>query len=376
MANKFKSFSEFFDYIVKRKALDIPLNKKSNYMALYNMTFNQWLQENKGWEYGNEKTYLANLTKDNWLLFLLTESESRKKVLKEIATTTEAENKEWDIKNIIWQIDYHKVYDSDTFKTFVDLFNKRGESYKGNGINAWIYSPSVAYILGNTLLPCVGSINETVNGFIFSDAYLDGFKEGTQYFDSNYNVKANTVYLIKDEGFVSDLNSKYKEWSIEADSYPITLTNKIFKNIGYHSGLVFAAKELAKKYPSIFETKVSVTPPTETKTEQGTTIKFIAKEYALAYIFDLYSNGKQIPSNRIEGGLNKKELKQIGYDLYQFDNNKDTFYRAVKQVANNDLNKQKDLAYISLRWIEAVKTLSKDWNKTQKYLQEKKLIGE
>lgn len=113
-----------------------------------------------------------------------------------------------------------------------------------------------------------------------------------------------------------------------------------------------------------------------TKEGQQATKKFIIKEYALAYIFDLYANGKQIPTNRTDGGYNKKELIQIGFNLYQLNIKKDTFYRAVKDVAKFDLNRQQDLVNISKGWLEAVHALSKDWVTTKKYLIEKKLIGE
>jgi hypothetical protein len=126
-----------------------------------------------------------------------------------------------------------------------------------------------------------------------------------------------------------------------------------------------------------FPNKKNETPPTtNTKMEQEIPIKYIANEHALAYIFDLHANGKQIPINKTEGGYNKKAIVQIGFELYQFDVKKDTFYRAVKHVATFDLNKQIDLLNISKNWIDAVKTLSKDWNLTEKYLKEKKLIGE
>lgn len=116
---------------------------------------------------------------------------------------------------------------------------------------------------------------------------------------------------------------------------------------------------------------------TETKTEQEQPKKFIANEYALAYIFDLYATGKQIPINITEGGYNKSGLIEKGYELYKYDNKKDTFYRAVKHVVKNyDLNNKQDLMQISIRWNEAVKELSKDWCKTEEYLIEKKLIGE
>lgn len=116
--------------------------------------------------------------------------------------------------------------------------------------------------------------------------------------------------------------------------------------------------------------------PTETKTEHEKPKKLIANEYALAYIFDLMASGKQIPVNRKDGGYDKKALIKIGSELYQFNEEKDTFYRAVKHVATFELNKRKDLEQISKCWIEAVKAASKDWGKTHKYLIEKGLIGE
>ena len=111
------------------------------------------------------------------------------------------------------------------------------------------------------------------------------------------------------------------------------------------------------------------------ETEQKSQREFFFKEYALAYIFDLYANGKQLPVNKIEGGLSKKLLIKIGFELYQFDEKKDTFYRAVKEVAEFDLNKKDYLKHISIRWIEAVKAISKDWDKVESYLKEKKLLG-
>jgi hypothetical protein len=62
--------------------------------------------------------------------------------------------------------------------------------------------------------------------------------------------------------------------------------------------------------------------------------------------------------------------------LYQLDKDKDTFYRSVLKIVKFDLNNKQDLGNISLRWLDAVKTLSKDWSKTHQYLIDKKLIGE
>lgn len=126
------------------------------------------------------------------------------------------------------------------------------------------------------------------------------------------------------------------------------------------------------------ENKNNTLPPQQTEmvTEQEAPKKFIANEYALAYIFDLYATGKRIPENKTEGGYNKKELIKKGVELYQFDKKKDTFYRAVKHVASFDLNNKQYLEQISKNWVEAVSELSKDWCKTKEYLIEKELIRE
>ncbi len=160
----------------------------------------------------------------------------------------------------------------------------------------------------------------------------------------------------------------------------ILITEKaIRENEQYQIMRSYAIRAEKLRHYLIWLNGLNYLPPqqTETKTEQETPKKFTANEYALTYIFDLYANGKQIPTNKTEGGYNKKALIQIGIVLYQFDEKKDTFYRAVKNVAEKfDLNKKQDLINISQSWIEAVKTLSKNWNKTEKYLKEKKLIGE
>ncbi|MDW7691475.1 hypothetical protein R9C00_17990 [Flammeovirgaceae bacterium SG7u.111] len=113
---------------------------------------------------------------------------------------------------------------------------------------------------------------------------------------------------------------------------------------------------------------------TQSNSSKKTSKKFIANEHALAYIFDLYAEGKQVPINRTEGGLNAKEIKRIGIEK-GFDK-PDTFYRAVKNVLKFDLNKTKDLNNISKDWFNGVKTLSNNWVKTSEYLKEKGLSGD
>jgi len=104
-----------------------------------------------------------------------------------------------------------------------------------------------------------------------------------------------------------------------------------------------------------------------------TTKEFIVAEYALTYIFDLFSNGQQIPTNRTEGGFDKKQIEsQSSY--YNCPKKPDTFYREVKRIINYDINKNTYLQSISKDWRFAVLTLTKDRNRLEQYLKDKELI--
>lgn len=140
---------------------------------------------------------------------------------------------------------------------------------------------------------------------------------------------------------------------------------------------VFGAKAI-KKEESIPEPQLIANQKSESipAPQQEQPIKFTAKEYALAYIFDLYANGRQIPINRIEGSLSKKEIEQYGKDNIQFIK-PNTFYSAVKDLNKNyNVSIIKDLQNISQDWLNAVKSLAKDWKKTKAYLTAKELYRE
>jgi hypothetical protein len=105
-------------------------------------------------------------------------------------------------------------------------------------------------------------------------------------------------------------------------------------------------------------------------------IKYGANEYALTYIFDLYAIGQQVPINRIEGSSDAKKIKQDASKFPMYDKAPDTFYRAVKNVLQYDLNNPTDLQNISKDWLNAVRNLSTNWVITEQYLKDKNLIGE
>lgn len=105
-------------------------------------------------------------------------------------------------------------------------------------------------------------------------------------------------------------------------------------------------------------------------------IRYGANEYALTYIFDLYAIGEHVPINRIEGCFDAKKIKDDASKFPKYDKAPDTFYRAVKNVLQYDLNKPTDLQNISKDWLNAVRNLSTNWVITEQYLKDKNLIGE
>jgi hypothetical protein len=138
--------------------------------------------------------------------------------------------------------------------------------------------------------------------------------------------------------------------------------NSLIEDAGYKNLWNDWFKEM-----EILHNKENEAPPPKTLKE------FIVAEYALTYIFDLFSNGQQIPTNRTEGGLDKKQIEsQSSY--YNCPKKPDTFYREVKRIIKYDINKNTYLQSISKDWRFAVLTLTKERNRLEQYLKDKELI--
>lgn len=111
----------------------------------------------------------------------------------------------------------------------------------------------------------------------------------------------------------------------------------------------------------------------EAKNDKRVNIKYTAKEYALAYIFDLYSKGEQVPTNRTnDAGLDAKYLKSIGSEKTRYNHKGDSFYRAVKDVLKNyDLNNERHLQSISTDWKNAILSISNNDFEIKQYINNK-----
>lgn len=148
-----------------------------------------------------------------------------------------------------------------------------------------IYTPEIAVIFTSKELPARNMDTKketTVNGWEYLKTYIEAYKEGEQYFETEFKVSPNTLYGANAEQYVRDIHLNFfhikhtginEGWSYVKKQYPIILTHKAVKEFGYYSGIVNKVEEQVKKYPRLFATFDKCEhnlPPqqTETKTDK------------------------------------------------------------------------------------------------------------
>ena len=67
----FKSFDELFENAIRYGSIEQPKDTahKETIRSYYNFAFNEWLSQNKGWKFGDTKSYMKFLTRAYWLEF-------------------------------------------------------------------------------------------------------------------------------------------------------------------------------------------------------------------------------------------------------------------------------------------------------------------
>ncbi len=150
-----------------------------------------------------------------------------------------------------------------------------------------IYTPELAVIFTSKELPARNMDTQTettINGWDYLNTYIETYKEGEQYFETEFKVSPNTLYGANAEQYVRDIHLNFfhvqhtganEGWGYVKKQYPFILTHKAVKEFGYYSGIVNKVEEQVKKYPRLFATFDKCEhnlPPqqTETKTEQET----------------------------------------------------------------------------------------------------------
>jgi hypothetical protein len=129
-----------------------------------------------------------------------------------------------------------------------------------------IYTPELAVILNSKELPTLNIDTQketTVNGWEYLKTYIEAYKEGEQYFETEVKVSPNTIYGANAEQYVRDIHLNFfhvqhngvdEGWGYVKKRYPTILTHKAVKEYGYYSGIVNKVEEQVKKYPRPFAT--------------------------------------------------------------------------------------------------------------------------
>lgn len=129
-----------------------------------------------------------------------------------------------------------------------------------------IYTPELAVIFTSNKLSARNMDTQTetiINGWDYLNTYIEAYKEGEQYFETEFKVSTNTLYGANAEQYVRDIHLNFfhvqhtgtnEGWSYVKKQYPIILTHKAVKEFGYYSGIVNKVEEQVKKYPRLFAT--------------------------------------------------------------------------------------------------------------------------
>jgi len=159
-----------------------------------------------------------------------------------------------------------------------------------------IYTPELAVILNSKELSAFNMDTQTettINGWDYLNTYIEAYKEGEQYFETEFKVSPDTLYGANAKQYVRDIHLNFfhvqhtganEGWGYVKEQYPTTLTHKVVKEYGYYSGIVNKVEEQVKKYPLQFATFDKCEhnlPPQQTKTE-----KLKVPQIALIHIYE------------------------------------------------------------------------------------------
>ena len=134
-----------------------------------------------------------------------------------------------------------------------------------------------------------------INSLDYFKTYIQGYKEGEQYFENEFKVQANTLYGANAEQYVMDIHlnyflvkheADYEGWGYVKKHYPIFLTHDAVRKIGYYSGIVNKVEEQVKKYPRIFTSFDKCehrNEPQQNEIEQETVLTDYIEKYLCEY---------------------------------------------------------------------------------------------
>ena len=152
--------------------------------------------------------------------------------------------------------------DLSNYKSYVDAISNHGY-YLMN--HSKVYRPELAFLLSEEKLvgrTHRGKQTEIINGFDYLKSYVDGYKEGEEYFKQNIRVDTSIIYSPNVTSYLSDLHENYyhtncivdgKGWNVVREKFPITINHAKIREYGYYSGIVNKVDELRNQYPNQFK---------------------------------------------------------------------------------------------------------------------------
>lgn len=202
-----------------------------------------------------------------------------------------------------------------------------------------IYTPELAVIFTSNKLSARNMDTKTetiINGWDYLNTYIEAYKEGEQYFETEFKVSTNTLYGANAEQYVRDIHLNFfhvqhtgtnEGWSYVKKQYPIILTHKAVKEFGYYSGIVNKVEEQVKKYPRLFATfdKCEHNLPPQPIVESPFSVLEWATIFYYADETKLLTESRLIKT-RLEQFMSKHQINTT------FDNFKTTYYEAKKRI--------------------------------------------
>lgn len=202
-----------------------------------------------------------------------------------------------------------------------------------------IYTPELAVIFTSKELPSRNMDTQTetnINGWEYLKTYIEAYKEGEQYFETEFKVSPNTLYGANAEQYVRDIHLNFfhvkhtginEGWGYVKKQYPIILTHKAVKEFGYYSGIVNKVEEQVKKYPRLFATfdKCEHNLPPQPIVESP----FSVLEWATIFYYADETN--LLPKNRFINERMKEFMSKHQINT-TFDNFKAKYYEAKKRI--------------------------------------------
>ena len=170
-------------------------------------------------------------------------------------------------------------FDSDTAFQLEKIKFGKGLNYNvsDKGYTAKVYVLELGKILCNNAFPLIGT-TETLNGKTLIPVYVEGFKRGREYFNSEFAISPDTLYRNTDT-YLKSLHHCYFHaeprggkhcWVYYKETYPFQFNEGTINEYGFFAGVLYEVDELQRKHPRLFATFDKCErnlPPQQTGTE-------------------------------------------------------------------------------------------------------------